>query len=269
MSAGSIAIPTMRLRSIDSGGGSASARPGGERLLWIFVPLLALAAASTPRSAPLDGESKRPPRTGTIEGRVTYEGEPPPSTPVAERGAEQPVLYLDSTGGVRYVVIDLPDARAVGRQPSSVATVDQRQFTFEPQVLAVRSSQAVRFTNHDAANHNVRTRHSDPRNTFSVNTAMHAEHVHRFVATSPDHPVELSCDIHAWMVGWVYVFDHDQFAVTDERGRFRIDGVAAGHQRLAVRQPAAGLLRDLAVDVTPSQTAYVDVRFSRRDLVQE
>ena len=62
--------------------------------------------------------------------------------------------------------------------------------------------------------------------------------------------------------GWVYVFEHDRFAVTAADGRFRIAGVPAGRHRLTVRQPSGRLARDLFVDVRAGETTTVDVRFT-------
>jgi hypothetical protein len=126
----------------------------------------------------------------------------------------------------------------------------------------------VRFTNDDSANHNVRTRDSNAANTFSINTASGSvdPNTHRFVATPPGRPLELSCDIHPWMAAWIYVFDHDQFAVSNADGRFRIENVPAGRSRIAVRQPSGRLARDLVTDIRPGETTHVDVRFTSEDV---
>jgi plastocyanin len=207
-----------------------------------------------------------PPALGAIEGRVTFAGAPPPAV-MAEEGS-QPVLYVDDSGGLRYVVVFLPDARPDRVSSGTPATMQQRHFIFEPQVLAVRAGQTVRFTNDDPANHNVRSQDPNPLNRFSVSTAAGAvgSATHRFAATSPDRPIALSCDIHSWMTAWVYVFDHRQFAVTDAGGRFRIDNIPPGHYRLSVRQPAGRLRRELAADVTAGRTTRIEVGFNAADL---
>jgi plastocyanin len=206
-------------------------------------------------------------RTGTIEGRVTFEGMIPAPLSVAESGADQPVLHVDRSGGLRYAVVYLPDA---GRQrASSLApvTLNQRRFVFEPPVLAVRAGQLVRFTNADSANHNVRAASGVPENVFSVNTAPGAVAAERrFAAAPPEQPIALTCDIHPWMAAWVYVFDHGQFALTDAEGTFRIERVPEGRHRFAVRQPAGRLARNLSVDVTAGQVVRVDVRFTDADI---
>jgi plastocyanin len=208
----------------------------------------------------------RQPAAGGIEGRVVFDGTPPAPTFVVEGGRTQHVLYVDKTGGLQYAVVVLEDGRS---EPASAtpATLNQRDFIFEPQVLAVRAGQPVRFTSDDPANHNVRSDASGP-NRFSVNTAAGAPPPppRRFAPTSPDDPVAVSCDIHPWMIAWIYAFDRDRFIVTGAGGRFRFDNVPVGRHRIAVRQPAGRLTRDVAVEVAAGEVTNVDVRFAQIDL---
>jgi plastocyanin len=207
-------------------------------------------------------------QTGIVEGRVTFDGQVPPPVIVIQDGGQQPVLYLDGAGGLRFAVAFIADARTGGVSPSDAALVNQRHFIFEPQVLAVRVDQPVRFSSEDSANHNVRARDANDANTFSVNTATGSPgpFVHRFGAAAFPRPVELSCDIHPWMAAWVYVFNHDQFAVTGADGTFRIDRIPVGRHTLSVRHPAGGLARDTSVDIRPGVGTRVDIRFVSADL---
>jgi plastocyanin len=206
--------------------------------------------------------------TGTIEGRVTFEGTPPPPTIVIQDGGSQQVLYVDRSGGLRYAVVSLAGAHAERIASGAPATMNQRNFIFEPQVLAVTSGQTVRFTSDDPANHNVRAQDPNPKNTFSITTGSGSvgPHTHAFAATPADRPLRLSCDIHPWMAAWIYVFDHPHFAVTKPDGSFRIDGVPAGRHQVAVRQPSGLLARDLPVAVVSGQTARIVVVFAPADV---
>lgn len=198
---------------------------------------------------------------------MTFEGTPPAPTFVVEGGRTQHVLYLDKSGGLQYAVVFLHDSRS-GPAATTPITLNQRDFIFEPQVLAVHIGQPVRFTSDDPANHNVRSDDANAANRFSVTTAAGAPAPppRRFAATSPDQPVVLSCDIHPWMIAWVYAFDRGVFTVTDASGRFRLDNVPAGRHRLGVRQPAGRLARDVVVEVPADAIARVDVRFTSADL---
>jgi plastocyanin len=205
---------------------------------------------------------------GRLEGRVTFSGAPPSPTMLTEDGDPQPVLYLDRSGGLRYTVVYLPDATRSSTPPPPPVTMNQRRFMFEPQVLAVRAGQTVWFTNDDPANHSVRTEDSNPANTFSINTAAGglSRYFHQFAPTPSGDALKLSCDIHPWMAAWIYVFGHDRFAVTSEDGRFVIQGVPPGRYRIAVRQPAGGLARDLAVTIRAGSPTRLHVRFTPADV---
>ena len=227
----------------------------------------AMALALTYISVP-DPTATAQSKSGTIEGRITFAGTPPPSTVLTQDGDSQPVLYVDRSGGLRYAVAYLPDTPRSSTPPSSPMTLNQRRFIFEPQVLAVRAGQTVRFTNDDPAFHSVRAKDTNPENTFSIDTGSGAvgPAVHRFAPMPAGQALELSCDIHPWMAAWLYVFEHDQFAVTSEDGSFRIQDVPPGRHRVAVRQPSGRLARDLAVDVRPGESTRLDVEFTPVDI---
>jgi plastocyanin len=225
-----------------------------ERLL--LAPLLGLAAAAgsgvTSQAALV---------TGAIEGEVTYEGEAPPPTIVMEGGDTQRVLYVGAGGALRFAVAFLTGPLDGGTPAADAVTLDQVGFIFQPPVLAVREGQAVRFTNQDGANHTVRSHHGHPSNRFNFYTGAGQEGTRRFKATAGA-PAVITCDIHPWMIAWIYAFAHPYFAVTDESGRFRISGVPLGRHQLAVRQPAGGLQRDVPVLVAAGEASRVTVRFA-------
>jgi plastocyanin len=203
---------------------------------------------------------------GTVEGRITFVGKVPSPLIVPEGGTQQ-LLHVSAANGLRYAVVFLPDGQPTTNAPERTATMGQRSFVFEPQVLAVRAGATVRFTNDDPASHNVRARDANPANAFSIDTASGAigPRTHRFADTH-GRPLQLSCDIHPWMTAWIYVFDHDLFAVTDAEGAFRIDNVPAGHHAVAIRQPSGRLTRNTAVDVRAGEATRLDVRFTSADI---
>jgi plastocyanin len=204
------------------------------------------------------------PGAGTLLGRVVYEGELPPAITVPESGAVQQVLYVGPNRALRYAVVSVEDAAPDPASAPAGATINQSGYIFIPQVTAVRDGTTLTFTNADVANHNVRA--GEPPNVFSLKTSR-APVSARVRATRDGSPIVLSCDIHAWMTAWVYVFQHPQYAVTGADGRFRIDNVAAGSHDLVIRQPAGGLRRSARVSVTAGKTVAIsDVVFTTADL---
>src|SRR5207248_1927486 len=55
-------------------------------------------------------------------------------------------------------------------------------------------------------------------------------------------PIEYKCSIHPWMNGYVRIFDHPYYAVTDENGNFEIKNAPAGKWRMIVWQEKVGYL---------------------------
>lgn len=47
-------------------------------------------------------------------------------------------------------------------------------------------------------------------------------------------PIQYKCTIHPWMTGYVRVFDHPYYAVTDEDGKFEIKNAPVGTYRLVI-----------------------------------
>lgn len=116
---------------------------------------------------------------------------------------------------------------------SSKAIMDQRAQQFVPNVLAVRTGTAVSFPNSDDIRHHVYS--FSPAKRFEL----------RLYQGTPSEPVVfdkpglvvLGCNIHDWMVGYVYVTDDPWFAVSDEQGRVAFDGLPAGRYAVSLWHP--------------------------------
>jgi plastocyanin len=234
---------------------------------------------ATPR--PFQGsadEKGKAASAGAIEGVVTFRGEVPKSAVADDTGVRRDLLHVDrESGGLRYAVAWLAIDKGLAHEPESQAAsprgdgtlpvlMDQRDHEFVPRLLAVRSGQPVKFTNSDSANHNVHTSSPQRTNEFNVFTRVDSSYTHRFAPDPQQRPVRLGCDIHPWMCGWIYVFDHPFFAVTDTQGRFRIAAVPAGRYKLMIQQPDAGYSVEREISVARGETASVEVQIKREDL---
>jgi plastocyanin len=203
---------------------------------------------------------------GTVEGVVRFHGEIPKSSHPDDGGTHRELLEVDrETHGLQYVVAYLlPVDSTPSHTPSTAIkktrlTVDQQNYAFVPRLIAVREGEPVAFTNSDTANHNVHTTSGVTGNEFNVFTGTGGNYEHRFAATPRRRPIQLSCDIHAWMRGWIYVFDHGRFAVTDRRGIFRIPSVPPGKYKLVLEQPDISYLHEQDVTVTKAQPTKLEV----------
>lgn len=137
------------------------------------------------------------------------------------------------------------------------ANMDQRDKMFFPHVLAVRTGTAVTFPNSDDIRHQVYSFSSSKR--FELR-------LYEGTPTAPvvfDQPgvVVLGCNIHDWMLGYVYVTPDPWFAVTDGQGKVKFSHLAEGtysvtlwHPKVADLQPQAG--GTVTLGAAPAAKAY-------------
>ena len=138
----------------------------------------------------------------------------------------------------------------------------QHGKAFVPRVLAVALGSAVVFRNDDPINHNV----------FSLSphfdTGLYGAGGEKEETFDKPGVVQLLCNIHSSMVGYVVVVDTPYFAQADAAGAFSIKGVAPGEydveawhenasqparQKLTVSKDGARLALTVAGDKQPPQ----------------
>jgi plastocyanin len=131
------------------------------------------------------------------------------------------------------VVVAMPSQGLPKPAAASRAEIAQVDFEFVPRVKAVRVGTAVDFPNRDNARHHV----------YSFSPARRFE-LPLYSGTPPapilfDRPgvVVLGCNIHDWMIGYLYVSESPYFAQTGADGTARISNLPAGSYRLQVWHP--------------------------------
>jgi len=97
--------------------------------------------------------------------------------------------------------------------PSEV-TMDQRDLSFVPRVIAVRKGGSVRFVNGDRVNHHVYSFSPVQRFDLRLKRGEGGESI--LFDTSGT--VVIGCNIHDWMLGFIRIVDSDYFAVTGADG---------------------------------------------------
>jgi plastocyanin len=243
----------------------------------LSVFLLALAACKQQGAAPSPASSPEAPSGpqtsqlsgggGVVEGTITVRTPPvlppiPTSASVArECGDALPdgSLRLGEGGSVQNAVVSVrsgPVAAPARLLPG--ATLDQRRCSYVPNVLAASAGATLTILNSDPLVHSVHAKEQG-RPLFQFAQPLQNIPSRKPMPATPG-VVEITCDLHPWMHGWVKVFDHPYFAVTDARGHFRIAPAPAGPQTIEVWQPRLGT-REVQVEVPNGGTAMVDVAF--------
>jgi len=165
-------------------------------------------------------------------------------TPIAQaQNAEIAVTVTDERGK------PVPDAVVIavpaegGLRPSARPredVVDQVDKEFVPKVQAVLVGTAVTFPNHDGVRHQVYSFSSAKRFELPLYAG-----VPQAVVFDKPGVVILGCNIHDWMVGYVYVSESPYFAKTNAEGKALLTDVPprgyvvrVWHPQLAVTENA-------------------------------
>lgn len=148
------------------------------------------------------------------------------------RGVKNVVVFLrpdDTNPKAEFAKEQLPPGDAQ-RKPAEVV-IDQPCCTFVNRVTVARVGDKLVVKNSAPVPHNF---FWDSGNNGAYNVTIPKmdkwEMPEAFKKESP--PIQYKCTIHGWMTGYVRVFDHPYFAVTDENGNFEIKNVVPGKYRI-------------------------------------
>jgi plastocyanin len=119
--------------------------------------------------------------------------------------------------------------------PARGKVVTQRNKTFMPRVLAVTVGTKVSFRNEDAIFHNIFSL-SKPNDFDTGLYKQGATYTQTFKRPGV---VQILCNIHSSMLGFIYVVDSPYYAQADGSGAFTIKGVPPGDYEIHVWHDAA------------------------------
>jgi plastocyanin len=187
----------------------ARSRAGGQPST--APPVAALPAESPAPEAPADAAAGRAaPASPSVSGKVSGGG---------AQGPGGAVIWLKRVGG------ETPRPA-----PARGKVITQRNKTFIPRVLAVPVGSKVSFRNEDAIFHNVFSL-SKPNDFDTGLYKQGATYTQTFKRAGV---VQILCNIHSSMLGFVYVVDSPYYAQADSTGSFTIKGVPPGDYDIKV-----------------------------------
>ncbi len=216
------------------------------RLFFVTLAILAFSILH-----PVAAVLGRPAEAGSsLKGEVKFEGTAPKPAridmsqdPLCAKAHATPAttedIVVGGNGGLENVVVYISDGLTTHnfQPPQQAAVFEQKGCQYKPHVLAMQASQKLDIVNSDETTHNI---HPSPSNNREWNmTQPHGAPLEQTFARE-EIAIPVKCNVHPWMKGYIAVFKHPYFAVTDKAGHFEIKDLPPGNYTITAWQEKLG-----------------------------
>jgi Carboxypeptidase regulatory-like domain len=188
--------------------------------------------------------------SSSLKGEVKFEGTAPKlsridmsADPLCAKAHPTPVtteeVVVGANSGLSNVVVYVSDGLAPNtyQPPQQPAVFEQKGCQYKPHVLAMQTNQKLDVVNSDETTHNI---HPNPSNNREWNmTQPHGVPLEQTFARE-EIAIPVKCNVHPWMRGYIAVFKHPYFAVTDKDGSFDLKGLPPGTYTITAWQEKLG-----------------------------
>ncbi len=242
-----------------------------KRNFYLFTISLAILAFSMLHSVPKASGS---PADGgsSLKGEVKFEGTAPKPTridmsqdPLCAKAHPTPAttedIVVGGNSGLENVVVYVSDGLTTHsfQPPQQPAMFEQKGCQYKPHVLAMQASQKLDIVNSDETTHNI---HPSPNNNREWNmTQPHGTPLEQ-TFTREEIAIPVKCNVHPWMKGYIAVFKHPYFAVTDKSGHFEIKGLPPGNYTITAWQEKLGT-QTQKITVAAGEAKSLDFNFKQ------
>jgi hypothetical protein len=158
----------------------------------------------------------------------------------ADGGVANAVVWVNPPKGKYFKLSDAEKDPEKGGWKKEV-TLDQPHCAFLPHVTVlfpkyyddakaklVPTGQEFTVTNKSNFNHNTKIKTSDDKEVTNSQLGPDTNKKVDDINPSSNKPYVVGCDVHNWMRGYIWAFEHPFAAKTDKDGKFEIKNVPAG-----------------------------------------
>ncbi len=219
-------------------------------------------------AAPAPGSAEE---TATVRGSIHFNGTvPPPRRVLITKNneicgdGEREIVEVDVEDGLLRDAVAFIDGKISGMAPPEAAEYEliQRDCRFRPYIMYVPKGATLKIVNEDPVAHNIHSYEiigRARRDVFNFQQPTQGHTRHQKIKPRRGNTIQLTCDIHDFMTGWILV-PENPFATVAGDGTFVIEGVPAGEHTLKVYHPILGVL-EKKLTLTAGQQVTVDFEF--------
>ena len=238
---------------------------------YAFIAATTLTALAVAGTASPGGESPAD-APGSLKGEVKFEGAAPKPVridmsqdPLCAKAHSTPAttedIVAEANGALANVVVYVSEGlgSATFQPPEQAAVLEQKGCQYRPHVLAMQTHQKLDVINSDETTHNI---HPMPANNREWNmTQPHGVPLEQTFARE-EIAIPVKCNVHPWMRGYIAVFKHPYFAVTDKNGGFEIKNLPPGSYTITAWQEKLGT-QSQKITVGSGETKTLDFSFKQ------
>jgi Carboxypeptidase regulatory-like domain len=204
---------------------------------------------------------------GSIEGKVVYNGPvltrkviPNKDVEVCGGIREEKLIEVSPDKGVQDAAVYLVDVAKgkawppAGKPPE----LDNHKCEFVPHVQVMPAGQ-LDVVNKDPVLHNSHGYYGK-RTAFNMAQPNQGQMIPADLTRAGI--VRVDCDVHGWMLAWVYVVDNPYYAITDADGKFSIADVPPGTYKLVAVQEVTGP-NEQTVTVTSGKATTLNIELKK------
>lgn len=168
-------------------------------------------------------------------------------------------LITGNNGGLENVIVYVADGLGdkTFDPPSQPVTIEQKGCSYKPHVLAMQANQKLQVVNADSTTHNI---HPMPANNREWNKTQPPGVPIEETFAREEISIPVKCNIHPWMHGYIAVFKHPFFAVTDKNGDFELKDLPAGTYTIKAWHEKLGTVSQKVTVSGPGQKIEFDFK---------
>ncbi|HXY53546.1 MAG TPA: carboxypeptidase regulatory-like domain-containing protein [Nitrospirota bacterium] len=205
---------------------------------------------------------------GSIEGVVEFTGATVPKDPMLKLSsetkycgtslpAEKYVIKDKKIANVAVYITEIKSGKAIPAEPLTITNI---KCLFSPHVAIGYKGGKLTQKNDDPIFHNIHT-YLNGKTMFNIGLPEKGSSV-----TKPllrDGLMEVTCDSHPWMHGFIVILDHPYGAVTNESGAFIIKDVPAGTYAVEAWHEALGKVKVADVKVESGKATKIKIDYKK------
>jgi hypothetical protein len=205
---------------------------------------------------------------GSIEGVVEFAGANVPKDPTVTLSSEvqycgkslPAAKYLIKDKKIQNVVVYIEEIKAGKAIPSQPITLTNLKCVFDPHVAVGFKGGKIIQKNDDPIFHNIHT-YLNGKTMFNIGLPEKGSSVEKPLLRPG--LLEVTCDSHPWMHGFVQILESPYGTVSNAKGEFSLKDVPPGTYTISAWHEALGTVKVANVKVESGKASKITVEFKK------